>query len=56
MSEKNSKGAPTDRSGDAVEEISSNLRRLLANVFALYVKRRTFTGTLAGGTFAITTC
>lgn len=26
------------KSGDAVEEISSNLRRLLADVFALYVK------------------
>jgi len=26
---------PTDLSGDAVEEISSNLRRLLADVFAL---------------------
>ncbi len=28
----------TDLSGDAVAEISSNLRRLLADVFALYVK------------------
>jgi starvation-inducible DNA-binding protein len=29
----------TDLSGNAVEEISSNLRRLLADVFALYVKK-----------------
>ncbi len=47
---------PTDLSGDAVEEISSNLRRLLADVFALYVRRRIFTGTSAGGTFVITIC
>src|SRR5215468_8614152 len=32
----------TDLSGDAVEEISSNLRRLLADVFALYVKTKSF--------------
>src|SRR3989440_10827639 len=32
----------TDLSGDAVEEISSNLRRLLADVFALYVKTKNF--------------
>ena len=56
MSEKNSKGTPTDLSGDAVEEISSNLRRLLADVFALYVKTKNFHWTSAGGTFAITTC
>jgi len=37
MSEKNSKGTPTDRSGDAVEGMSSNLRRLLqsAQIFAV---------------------
>ena len=35
MSEKNSKETPTDLSGDAVEKISSNLRRLVADVFAL---------------------
>ena len=37
MSEKNSKGTPTDLSGDAVEGISSNLRRLLqsAQIFAV---------------------
>jgi starvation-inducible DNA-binding protein len=42
MSEKNPKGIPTDLSGNAVEEISSNLRRLLADVFALYVKTKNF--------------
>ena len=42
MSERNSKGTPTDLSGDAVEENSSNLRRLLADVFALYVKTKNF--------------
>jgi hypothetical protein len=56
MNEKPSKGTPTDLSGDAVEEISSTLRRLVADVFALYVKTRTFIGTSAGGAFAITTC
>src|ERR1044071_9155533 len=40
---KNDKTAtPTDLSGDAVEEISSNLRRLLADVFVLYVKTKNF--------------
>jgi hypothetical protein len=32
MAEKNSRGTPTDLGGDAVEEISSTLRRLLADV------------------------
>src|SRR5207245_1341170 len=40
MTQKDTKGTPTDLSGDAVEEISSNLRRLLADVFALYVKTK----------------
>jgi quercetin dioxygenase-like cupin family protein len=51
MSEKNSKGTPTDRSGDAVEEISSNLRRLLAHVFALYVKTKNFHRQIRGRLF-----
>jgi starvation-inducible DNA-binding protein len=42
MAEKSTKGTPTDLGGDAVEEISSNLRRLLADVFALYVKTKNF--------------
>ncbi len=34
--------APTDLSYDAVEEIAGNLRRLLADVFTLYVKTKNF--------------
>ena len=51
MSEKNSRGTPTDLSGDAVEEISSNLRRLLADVFALYVKTKNFHWHISGRHF-----
>ena len=51
MSEKNSKGTPTDVSGDAVKEISSNLRRLLADVFALYVKTKNFHWHISGRHF-----
>jgi starvation-inducible DNA-binding protein len=51
MAEKNSKGTPTDLSGDAVEEISSNLRRLLADVFALYVKTKNFHWHIGGRHF-----
>jgi starvation-inducible DNA-binding protein len=42
---------PTDLSADAVEEISSNLRRLLADVFALYVKTKNFHGHISGRHF-----
>ena len=42
---------PTDLSGDAVEEISSNLRRLLANIFALYVKTKNFHWHMSGQHF-----
>jgi starvation-inducible DNA-binding protein len=49
---KNDKTAtPTDLSGDAVEEISSNLRRLLADVFALYVKTKNFHWHISGRHF-----
>ncbi|HEV8722428.1 MAG TPA: DNA starvation/stationary phase protection protein [Candidatus Binatia bacterium] len=49
---KNDKTAtPTDLSGDAVEEISSNLRRLLADVFALYVKTKNFHWHMSGRHF-----
>jgi starvation-inducible DNA-binding protein len=41
----------TDFSGDAVEEISSNLRRLLADVFALYVKTKNFHWHMSGRHF-----
>jgi quercetin dioxygenase-like cupin family protein len=51
MGEKNSKGTPTDLSGDAVEEISSTLRRLVADVFALYVKTKSFFWHLSGRHF-----
>ena len=51
MSEKNSKGTPSDLSGDAVEGISSNLRRLLAHVFAPYVKAKNFHWHISGWRF-----
>jgi starvation-inducible DNA-binding protein len=41
----------TDLSGDAVEEISSNLRRLLADVFALYVKTKNLHWHISGRHF-----
>jgi len=51
MTQKDTKGTPTDLSGDAVEEISSNLRRLLADVFALYVKTKNFHWHISGSHF-----
>src|SRR5215470_15260875 len=42
---------PTDLGDNAVEEISSNLRRLLANVFALYVKTKNFHWHISGRHF-----
>ena len=51
MAEKNTKETPTDLSGNAVEEISSNLRRLLADVFALYVKTKNFHWHISGRHF-----
>jgi starvation-inducible DNA-binding protein len=42
---------PTDLSGNAVEEITSNLRRLLADVFALYVKTKNFHWHMTGQHF-----
>jgi starvation-inducible DNA-binding protein len=41
----------TDLSGNAVEEISSNLHRLLADVFALYVKTKNFHWHISGRHF-----
>jgi starvation-inducible DNA-binding protein len=41
----------TDLNPDAVEEISSNLRRLLADVFALYVKTKNFHWHISGRHF-----
>jgi starvation-inducible DNA-binding protein len=49
---KNDKTAtPTDLSGDGVEEITSSLRRLLADVFALYVKTKNFHWHMSGQHF-----
>src|SRR5258706_751856 len=41
----------TDLSGDAVEEISSDLRRLLADVFALCLKTKNFHWHISGRHF-----
>ena len=43
--------APTDLSRDAVVEISSGLRQLLADVFALYVKSKNFHWHMTGRHF-----
>ena len=51
MTQKDTKGTPTDLNGDAVKEISSNLRRLLADVFALYVKTKNFHWHISGRHF-----
>jgi starvation-inducible DNA-binding protein len=45
------KGATTEFNGDAVEEISSDLRRLLADVFALYLKTKNFHWHMSGAHF-----
>ena len=42
---------PTDLSGDAVVEISSALRKLLADVFTLYVKTKNFHWHMSGKHF-----
>jgi len=42
---------PTDLSLDAVEEISGHLRRLLADVFALYLKTKNFHWHISGRHF-----
>ena len=42
---------PTDLSRDAVVEISSSLRKLLADVFALYVKTKNFHWHMSGPHF-----
>src|ERR687891_2019636 len=51
MLRSNTTATRTDLSGDAVEEISSNLRRLLADVFALYVKTKNFHWHMSGQHF-----
>ena len=51
MAKNDTTATRTDLSGDAVEEISSNLRRLLADVFALYVKTKNFHWHISGRHF-----
>jgi len=51
MVKNDSTATRTDLSGDAVQEISSNLRRLLADVFALYVKTKNFHWHMSGRHF-----
>src|SRR5215469_2505788 len=48
---KDKTATPTDLSGNAVEEITSNLRRLLADVFTLYVKTKNFHWHMSGRHF-----
>jgi len=48
---KHSLETPTDLSGDAVVEISAGLRKLLADVFALYVKTKNFHWHMSGEHF-----
>ena len=49
--EKDTFDTPTDLSRDAVVEISSALRQLLADVFALYVKTKNFHWHMSGSHF-----
>ena len=48
---KNFATTPTDLSGDAVVEISEALRKMLADVFALYVKTKNFHWHMSGTHF-----
>ena len=41
---------------EAVNEISDALRRLLADIFSLYLKTKSFHWHMAGGIFATTIC
>ena len=47
---------PTDLSRDGVNEISSSLRHLLADVFALYVKTQNFHWHMSGRISVTITC
>src|SRR2546426_6349764 len=51
MATNDTRATRTDLSGDAVEEISSNLRRMLADVFAVYVKTKNFHWHMSGKHF-----
>src|SRR5918999_5582129 len=51
MANKDKTATPTDLNGDGVEEITNRLRRLLADVFALYVKTKNFHWHMSGPHF-----
>src|SRR6202451_3017352 len=51
MEKKRMPETPTDLSGDAVVEISRELRTLLADVFALYIKTKNFHWHMSGPHF-----
>src|SRR5437870_12081707 len=51
LRERNALERPTDLDRKGVSEISSNLRRLLADVFALYVKTKNFHWHMSGQHF-----
>src|SRR5271168_2042497 len=51
MEKKRMPETPTDLSGDAVVEISRELRKLLADVFALYLKTKNFHWHMSGPHF-----
>src|SRR5689334_23979834 len=51
MEKKRISEIPTDLSGDAVVEISGELRKLLADVFALYLKTKNFHWHMTGRHF-----
>jgi starvation-inducible DNA-binding protein len=51
MDKKRISQVPTDLSGDAVVEISTDLHKLLADVFALYVKTKNFHWHMGGSHF-----
>ncbi len=51
MEKKNHSEIPTDLSGDAVVEISNELKKLLADVFALYLKTKNFHWHMSGPHF-----
>src|SRR5260370_40708920 len=51
MEKKRTSAIPTDLSDDAVVEISGELRKLLADVFALYVKTKNFHWHMSGPHF-----
>jgi starvation-inducible DNA-binding protein len=51
MDNKRTSETPTDLSGDAVVEISNELRKLLADVFALYLKTKNFHWHMSGPHF-----